>query len=225
MKLRDYMSLVEDGAEITCWDKDVDSEFYFYNDEPDSDPDFPGVELCTQRLIDVLDVVRIRDRGLEVNLYEVLDNPVVIQFAKDHLYEEYQYEDDSDVVMLLFDDAVKNLSYGFESFSENLAKCLDMAYNGGALRQQDVEKQSDETLSFIDDDEKMLDFGTLTKEEFLASYSYLTEAEYDATVRLLEKQKRSVSVENIIDNAKTKLEKSPALQGKNLDLDTDGFVR
>ena len=37
---------------------------------------------------------------------------------------------------------------------------------------------------FIDDEEKMYDFVRLTKEEFLSSYSYLTEDEYDNTKRL-----------------------------------------
>ena len=37
--------------------------------------------------------------------------------------------------------------------------------------------------SFADDAEKMIDFNTLTKEEFLQSYSYLTEAEYEATLQ------------------------------------------
>jgi hypothetical protein len=35
--------------------------------------------------------------------------------------------------------------------------------------------------NFLDDDEKMADFKILTKEEFLTSYSYLTEQEYDNT--------------------------------------------
>jgi len=35
--------------------------------------------------------------------------------------------------------------------------------------------------SFTDDKEKMIDFFILTKEEFLKSYSYLTELEYDLT--------------------------------------------
>ena len=38
---------------------------------------------------------------------------------------------------------------------------------------------------FIDDKEKMKDFIELTKEEFLESYSYLTEEEYDETADLL----------------------------------------
>jgi len=38
---------------------------------------------------------------------------------------------------------------------------------------------------FIDDEEKMRDFKLLTKEEFLNSYSYLTEKEYTLTVQAL----------------------------------------
>ena len=41
--------------------------------------------------------------------------------------------------------------------------------------------------NFIDDEEKMKDFYELTKEEFLMSYSYLTEEEYDNTARLVNK--------------------------------------
>lgn len=40
-------------------------------------------------------------------------------------------------------------------------------------------------VDFLDDDEKMYDFANLTKEEFLASYSYLTEKEYDLTATAL----------------------------------------
>lgn len=36
---------------------------------------------------------------------------------------------------------------------------------------------------FLDDQDKMRDFYILTKEEFLASYSYLSSTEYDATAR------------------------------------------
>ena len=43
---------------------------------------------------------------------------------------------------------------------------------------------------FIDDEEKMNDFVRLTKEEFLLSYSYLTEDEYNNTKRLYEERSR-----------------------------------
>lgn len=36
---------------------------------------------------------------------------------------------------------------------------------------------------FLDDEEKMRDFICFTKEEFLASYSYITEDEYDNTYK------------------------------------------
>ena len=38
-----------------------------------------------------------------------------------------------------------------------------------------------ENTDFLDDEEKMADFKIQTKEEFLRSYSYLTEQEYDNT--------------------------------------------
>jgi hypothetical protein len=37
--------------------------------------------------------------------------------------------------------------------------------------------------SFIDDEEKMIDFNTITKEQFLNSYSYITEEEYNLTLK------------------------------------------
>jgi hypothetical protein len=39
--------------------------------------------------------------------------------------------------------------------------------------------------SFIDDGDKLVDFFKLTKEEFLKSYSYLTEEEYEATLEAI----------------------------------------
>ena len=45
---------------------------------------------------------------------------------------------------------------------------------------------------FTDDEEKMADFNKLTKQEFLDSYSYLTEQEYELTmnqVKLLQEEK------------------------------------
>lgn len=41
--------------------------------------------------------------------------------------------------------------------------------------------------NFVDDEEKMRDFYELSKDEFLMSYSYLTEEEYDNTARIVNK--------------------------------------
>ena len=58
--------------------------------------------------------------------------------------------------------------------------------------------------NFIDDAEKMRDFKELSKEEFLASYSYLTEAEYDNTMeifkRLPKEQKQTKRLEITIES-------------------------
>lgn len=40
-------------------------------------------------------------------------------------------------------------------------------------------------IDFINDKEKMADLPLMTKDEFLDSYSYLIEEEYDATVKAL----------------------------------------
>ena len=132
MKLKEYMEMREPGAEVTCWDKDIDGEFYFYNKEVGKKSlygdDFPNVNKCDELLQELLDVVRIHDGGVVVNLYDLLNHPAVIQYAKENMFEEGQYEDDSDVVMMLFDDNVANFSNGFEGFSELMVECLLFAY-------------------------------------------------------------------------------------------------
>ncbi len=44
----------------------------------------------------------------------------------------------------------------------------------------------DNRIDFTTDWEKMRDFFKLTKEEFLMSYSYLTEKEYEATKKIVD---------------------------------------
>lgn len=50
------------------------------------------------------------------------------------------------------------------------------------------------TANFIDDKEKMADFLVLSKTEFLTSYSYLTEEEYNNTKKIITKQKRHIQI-------------------------------
>lgn len=52
-----------------------------------------------------------------------------------------------------------------------------------------MQKINKNELSFADDVEKMRDFKELTKEEFLESYSYLTEEEYNATLEVINSEK------------------------------------
>lgn len=68
---------------------------------------------------------------------------------------------------MLADIAKKTMESRDETQTTNTAKCTD----------------------FCDDAEKMRDFAILTKDEFLMSYSYLTEEEYDLTARKVGKNK------------------------------------
>lgn len=203
MKLKEYMVLREPGDEVTCWDKDVDSEFYFYNKEVGESSlygdDFPYANKCDELLREHLDVVKIRDDGIEVNLYELMENPKVIEFAKKYMFNPTQYKDDSDVSMMLFDDNVSNFSNGFENFSEMMVSCLNYAFGLDKVI-ENVRFVSD----FYDDEDKMIDFFNLSKSEFLKSYSYLTEAEYDATMVVVnEKLNKGVKerLDNVISSA------------------------
>lgn len=75
-------------------------------------------------LIVYLEIKGIYKNGVWVNLYELLDNPQIIEYAKAHLYSDEQYESDDDVVELLFDDMVGNINNGYEEFSEEMMKCF-----------------------------------------------------------------------------------------------------
>jgi hypothetical protein len=64
-------------------------------------------------------------------------------------------------------------------------------------------------MGFIDDQEKMVDFFKLTKEEFLLSYSYLSEKEYDETKREVEKRNVKIDLFTYSEWFKNKIYVSP----------------
>ena len=68
MKLYDYLTTLEEGTELTVWDKEYDIESYFYNDEADDDWQTSMLELAK-----LLDVIEIKERGVVVNLSEVIE--------------------------------------------------------------------------------------------------------------------------------------------------------
>ena len=53
--------------------------------------------------------------------------------------------------------------------------------------------QTNTSVAFLADDEKLLDFDRVSKKRFLAAYSYLTEEEYDATKNELKKLDKSAT--------------------------------
>ena len=70
MKLYDYLVIFEEGTELTVWDTDYDIESYFYNDEADGD----DWQTSMLELSKLLDVIKIKERGVVVNLSEVIEN-------------------------------------------------------------------------------------------------------------------------------------------------------
>ena len=50
--------------------------------------------------------------------------------------------------------------------------------------------------NFLDDDEKILDFFSISKEEFLTTYSYVPEEEYDRTAEIISKLTGYILLQN-----------------------------
>ena len=72
MKLYDYLVTLEDGTELTVWDKEYDTESYFYNDKPDDEAD-DDWQTSMLELAKLLDVIEVKECGVVVNLSEVIE--------------------------------------------------------------------------------------------------------------------------------------------------------
>lgn len=74
---------------------------------------------------------------------------------------------------------------GLEQDNYDLWACIKDINNAmpTSMRLTDIELIKANPTPFTDDEEKMVDFVRLSKDEFLESYSYLTDEEYEATVK------------------------------------------
>lgn len=75
MKLYEYLTTLEEGTELPVWDKEYDMESYFYNDKPDDELD-DDWQISMLELAKLLDVIEIKERGVVVNLSEVIENKI-----------------------------------------------------------------------------------------------------------------------------------------------------
>ena len=91
-----------------------------------------------------------------------------------------------DILTLVHDMAEKALDEEYHDYTEESYKRLDSLYK--TYRHH---FNPETNLSFTDDIDKMRDFDSLSKDEFLSSYSYLTEEEYDATAKELKEHGRT----------------------------------
>ena len=91
-----------------------------------------------------------------------------------------------DIITLAHDMAEKALDEEYHNYTEESYKRLDSLYK--TYRHH---FNPETNLSFTDDIDKMRDFDSLSKDEFLSSYGYLTEEEYDATAKELKEHGRT----------------------------------
>ncbi|MBR1637826.1 MAG: hypothetical protein IJ688_00400 [Treponema sp.] len=91
-----------------------------------------------------------------------------------------------DILTLAHDMAEKALDEEYHDYTEESYKRLDSLYK--TYRHH---FNPETNLSFTDDIDKMRDFDSLSKDEFLSSYGYLTEEEYDATAKELKEHDRT----------------------------------
>lgn len=133
-----------------------------------------------------------------MDVMEELDGYVVSSFVDDMTDELESYglmkqenvpQTIGDIVAIVqeWENASKDSIEGkfYKDHAEEIAM-MDLVANHISEVDLDTMYRSDvqkEILHFLSDEDKMRDFKELTKEEFLQSYSYLTEEEYDATAK------------------------------------------
>lgn len=112
------------------------------------------------------------------------------------IHEVYAFPYRIDVLDIPLEmDTIHNMVYFDWDGVDNECEFKYNCYNCGnevAKTTEELKKMyhnRNKAHGFLDDKEKMADFFMLTKNEFLKSYSYLTEEEYDATVEDVKKVK------------------------------------
>ena len=96
---------------------------------------------------------------------------------KDLIKKLKEYDSEKDIVIYSCDSDL--IEYGPLGFYENEGQVELHIDEGIKLQFKMILKYTD----FTDDEEKMKDFFYLSKERFLESYSYLTEEEYNLTLK------------------------------------------
>ncbi|MDQ0361554.1 hypothetical protein [Breznakia pachnodae] len=125
MKLKEIVELKK--GNLSCCDVKIDSMYTFNIKFMDiTDVDYPNCKQFLNYMINKLDVISItKYDDFVINLSQVLDNKEMISYAKKYFYTKEQYENDDDILKLLFSDIVKNLEYAIEERSESLLKMFE----------------------------------------------------------------------------------------------------
>lgn len=118
---KDILKWKDEDTALTCWDTVMDTEYYLYYDTKVASDNY---DKCMKYLVENLEVKSLSKRGATLNLYEMLDNPIIIEYAKQNMFKKSQYDDDDEVVEMLFDDMIANINNGYEGFSKRILEAF-----------------------------------------------------------------------------------------------------
>lgn len=130
-------------------------------------------------------------KGEFVEGWAIIDNDDYVKSLTDFCGMLIFGYDDDDCLWLVEDwiDAYGKDNVIFTDCNGNAYTCMDVKIE--LFKYFEPKNTENKNIfvneNFVDDEEKMRDFYELTKEEFLAFYSYLTEEEYDNTAKLVNK--------------------------------------
>jgi hypothetical protein len=129
-------------------------------------------------------------KGDFVEGWSIIDNTHYVKTLTDECgLLIFGYDNDAPWIVEDWIDAYGAEDVIFTDCNGNKYTCMDVKIE--LLKYFEPKYKEDDSIyandNFVDDEEKMRDFYELTKDEFLASYSYLTEAEYDNTAKLVNK--------------------------------------
>lgn len=138
--------------------------------------------------------------GVENNVMNNMENGTFVDNSIDIMERAVQIleyikngEDISgamDEVELLINQMYDTIEQGYED-KLKVAKANEVQgyqLSPDAMYDYDKELKEEDLTHFLDDAEKMRDFKEISKDDFLASYSYMTEKEYDLTAEAVAKQ-------------------------------------
>lgn len=132
-----------------------------------------------------------QDFSIEIEIPELHGKQFKRQFDElaEAVYEYWQgYDPDEEASLWTdgFGHGTGGAPYNLKDLVEDMEWCKERIYDlYQALTGNEAYFAAAEGEDFIDDEEKMEDFFLLSKEEFLASYSYLKESEWEATAAKL----------------------------------------
>ena len=160
-------SIIETQSAYVMAEKDdkVYLSYYGYGDCDYIKPECEGlveypISVKDAFFCDINDTMQVYDENGNNELFTIYDN-----YGEIIEYQKGQIRDD-----------IKDIGID-EHYLNEYAFC----YLGMEVEYDNAIDEINRELSFIDDKAKMYDFTKLSKYEFLKSYSYINEREYDAT--------------------------------------------